>query len=60
MAITKIIPASSIITNAVGLHAFEADTAGADTLIVDPGAYLIARGVLAIPAQLKSFGQHIG
>src|SRR5262249_6261335 len=39
MAIFKITPATSVLTN-VG-NAFQGDTSAADTLIVDPSAYLI-------------------
>jgi RTX calcium-binding nonapeptide repeat (4 copies) len=42
MAIFKITPTKSVFTNTLNDDAFHSDTAGADTLIVDPGAYLIS------------------
>ncbi len=46
MAIFKITPAGSVLTMTTdfGVSAFASDTAGADTLIVDPSAFLIATG----------------
>ena len=50
MALFKITPATSVLTTAFSDHAFDSDTLGADTLIVDPGAYVIATAqVLAAP-----------
>jgi Ca2+-binding RTX toxin-like protein len=42
MAIFHITPATSVFTNFVNNDAFDLDSPGADTLIVDPGAFLIA------------------
>src|SRR4051794_28669819 len=42
MAIFHITPATSVFTNAPGANGFDSGTPSADTLIVDPGAFLIA------------------
>jgi Ca2+-binding RTX toxin-like protein len=41
MAIFKITPTTSVFTDLFGTSAFISDTSGADTLIVDPGAFLV-------------------
>jgi hypothetical protein len=46
MAIFRIKPADSVFTDVAGDNAFDDDTAGADTLIVDLGSYLIAASPL--------------
>jgi RTX calcium-binding nonapeptide repeat (4 copies) len=56
MAIFKITPATSVFTTAVGDSAFHGDTAGADTLIVDPGAVLMAEGFGGTGAFLRFTG----
>ena len=56
MAIFRIKPADSVFANAAGDHAFAAGTSDADTLIVDPGAFLVATGTLAAGATLFPTG----
>jgi hypothetical protein len=56
MATFKVTPETSAFTTFDGEHAFDIDTAGADTLIVDAGAFLITAGVFAAGAFLKNAG----
>jgi hypothetical protein len=56
MAIFKIIPADSVFTSAALDNAFDFDTPGADTLIVDASAFLIATGSASIGALLGHMG----
>jgi hypothetical protein len=48
--------ATSVLTTGFDDHAFDSDSAGADTLIVDRGAYLIATGASAFGALLANTG----
>jgi serralysin len=52
MAIFRITPATSRFTSGVAQSAFADDTAGADTLIVDAGAHLLATGMFGFGAHL--------
>jgi hypothetical protein len=54
MAIFHITNANSVTTNTNGEHAFDSDTPGADSLIVDAGAYLAAGGAGGIGALLAA------
>jgi len=56
MATFKITPSTSVFTTAASDHAFAGGTPGADTLIVDPGAFLVATGSLAAGAALFPTG----
>lgn len=55
MATFKITTKDSVVSGGAA-HAFAGDTAGADTLIVDQGAYLITNDLLARGAFLNSTG----
>lgn len=56
MATYRITTGNSVTTNTTGDHAFDDGTAGADTLIVDPGAYLKAMGAASHGALLGGTG----
>jgi hypothetical protein len=45
MTVFRITPEDSNVTDIILADAFSDDSAGADTLIVDAGAYLIASGL---------------
>ena len=52
MTIFTITPGNSIRTTADNTHAFQTDTAGPDTLIVEQGAYLLTDGAFSRGAWL--------
>jgi Peptidase M10 serralysin C terminal len=54
MATFKITPAKSVFINVPKLAAFAGDTPAADTLIVDPSAFLISTGLGGIGAELAN------
>ena len=56
MTIFKITPATSVLTTGTVADAFAGDSAGADTLIVDPSAFLVATGAGAYGALLANTG----
>lgn len=56
MATFKITSATSVYTGGFADQAFGEDTAGADTLVVDPSAYLIANGAFSFGAALAATG----
>ena len=56
MATYKITTADSIFVNFPGIYAFAQGTAGADSLTIDPGAFLIATGANAMSTQLAAAG----
>ena len=56
MAINKVTSATSVLTTANADNAFDNDSAVADTLIVDVGAFLIAQGSNADGALLANTG----
>jgi Ca2+-binding RTX toxin-like protein len=56
MAIFKITPTTSVFTTVPGDNAFDLDTPSADTLIVDPGAFLINPTISGNGAVLAATG----
>ena len=56
MTIFRITPSTSVVTSLMGDHAFEGDSAGADQLIVDSGAFLVTTGLYADAALLGPTG----
>lgn len=52
MTTFRITPTTSVVTTLMGDHAFEGDSTGADQLVVDSGAFLLAIGRAAEAAHL--------
>ena len=56
MATFRVTPATSVVTSANAVYAFSSDSLGADTLIVDPGAFLISTAFNSGGASLANTG----